>query len=313
MEKRWASINLTISEVENGLVIDQAGERYLAREWRLSDEVVSVIDRAIASGLGCIIQDTSPQRNRRLPVNECGVEYIGFSQRPEECRVFVLDQYSLERKKDRRHPTQVTFAKHYRGVPDSAGVPFADERGGGKNVFVPIVELDAALAACGAGERARIEATRRARDWKRARDESLGITSEDLLEAWIMAEWKTFPFGRRLTRIRNQMPANGYSDLLAEDPRAKAEVIFELKRGIADAKVIREQLTRYVVHRRQDSPEVWGAVVARDFSTEAYEAAGETDFPLELYRFHDTHGNFRLEKIWGDWQSLGANNSMRKI
>lgn len=302
IEKRWESIDLTLTEVESGLIIAQHGESYFARHWTLSETVVSVMDRAVASGLGCVIQFATPQRNRRLPVSDRGVEYIGFAQRPEECWVFVLDQYSVRRKTaPRREPFQVTFAKHYRGLLDTAGVPFTNERTGGKNVFVPIHALDAALAACGAQERESIEAVRSSRDWKRARADMLGITSEDMLEAWMMAEWKSLPFGRRMTLVRNQMPANGYLDILAEDRHTQAEVIFELKLNMADGRVIREQLARYVEYRRRYAPQVWGAVVAREFSSDAIKAVGDVDFPIELFRFHDAFGRFRLERVCGTW------------
>lgn len=300
---RWESIDLTISEVSDGLIITQCGESYLAKHWELSNEVISVIDKAIEHGLTCLIRHSHPKKNNRLPANKRGVKYIGFSQFPEESWVFVLDRFPVKRRTSNRiAPTQVTFEKHYRGVLMSAGITIADESGGGQNSFVPIHELEPALEACGAKEREEVELAIGSRDWKRVA-ESIGFVREDMLERWMVEEWRTLPFGNQLILVRNQFPANGYLDILAEDKKTKSEIIFELKRSTANRKVIENQLTQYVECRRQNANVVWGAVVARNFSAEALAAAKEADFPLQLYRFHHVNGRFRLEKIWGDWRA----------
>lgn len=52
-------------QVPEGLLVSQGGSAYVARDWQLTEAVVSLIDQAIDSGLGCMIREDHPRKNAR--------------------------------------------------------------------------------------------------------------------------------------------------------------------------------------------------------------------------------------------------------
>lgn len=74
--------DLEVEEVEQGLLVQQGGQGYVARNWELSAATEELIQAAIAAGLGCMIRADHPRRNARWP-NPRGVVYLAFS--PDGC------------------------------------------------------------------------------------------------------------------------------------------------------------------------------------------------------------------------------------
>lgn len=81
MNRQSYSSGILIEEIEGGLLVQQRGEAYVARNWHLTPSVDQLIRTAIASGLDWMIRSDHPLRKARWP-NGRGVVYLAFSASP---------------------------------------------------------------------------------------------------------------------------------------------------------------------------------------------------------------------------------------
>lgn len=69
---------ILLEEIEEGLLVRQGPEAYVARDWCLSPPVIELVEGAAAAGLNWMIRNNHPRHNARWP-NKRGVVYLAFS------------------------------------------------------------------------------------------------------------------------------------------------------------------------------------------------------------------------------------------
>lgn len=293
----WQEVDLRIVEHDRGLLVRQGEDEYLALNWRLTPELHRAIDEAIANGLVTVIRTNHPKPNNRRN----GVKYIAFSRTPYERWVITFDQYSPSNGTGDGEIRQFTVEQSYRSVLEAAEIPYRQERGGGKNLYVPFEHVSAVLAAT--NERIDdVENALGARDWNRVKDE-IGFITEAVLESAILANWKSIPAFADLELIGNQID---HMDILARHRPTGALVVFELKRSLAGLEVL-DQLRGYLQGAAQlhgSGQEVWGAILAREFTTELVGTIDREPHPISLFRFRGTPGSIALEAVVSSLPSI---------
>lgn len=65
--RRVPGTDIDLEQVAEGLLVRQGAQAYVARGWRLTDPVVALIQKAVTSGLGCMIREDHPRKNARWP------------------------------------------------------------------------------------------------------------------------------------------------------------------------------------------------------------------------------------------------------
>lgn len=292
----WPQAALEIFDHPLGLWVRQGRNGYLARDWRLTPQVLEFIDATIGAGIATVIRAEHPKPNNRIR----GVAYIAFSRAPHERWIVTLDQYSPASGKRGGTVRQFTVEQAYRAILESAGVPYRQERGGGKNLYVDYEHHRRVLevAALSAED---VESAIGARGWLRIKEE-IGFVTEALLETAIIAGWGRIGAFAGLELVGNQID---HMDIVACDRGSGARVIFELKRTLAGVEVM-EQLRRYVrlESQRHAGIRVWGALLARDFTSELVRAVTveqNADFPVALLRFGGTQSQLVIEPIASTW------------
>src|ERR1035441_1375173 len=80
IEQCWPEHKLKLTECDRGLQVEQDGASYIARSWKLCDDVVKLVDVALDCGFTCVIRHNHPRPNNR---DERGVQYIGVSRSEE--------------------------------------------------------------------------------------------------------------------------------------------------------------------------------------------------------------------------------------
>jgi hypothetical protein len=293
----WPAADLTISAADRGLLIEQAGARYLAVDWRVTDQVRAFIEAAVSFGFTTLIRSQHPQPNRR----EKGVRYIGVSRTPHERWVAVLDQYSPATGLRGGTVRRFTVEQAYRTVLGSHGIPYTQERGGGRNLYVEFERHRDVFAAAAAHVEA-VESGLGARHWNQVKDE-IGFITEAVLETALISRWSTIKAFDDLDLLGNQVDR---VDLLARHRGSGALVLMELKRGVAGGEVL-AQLDRYVrgsaMGYREREP-VWGAVVARDFTPELLDGLAAASFPVALFTFAGSPATLAIDQVASSWPTV---------
>jgi len=113
--------DLTLSERDRGIVVQQHGREYFARKWQLTPEVVSIVKQAMAHGLTCLWQQGHPGGSSS--------HHISFSFSHDRASwVFCIGDGA-----GAPDVRKVTISKKVRGVLNGAAVDAFWESAGGKN------------------------------------------------------------------------------------------------------------------------------------------------------------------------------------
>lgn len=222
------------------------------------------------------------------------MRYIGFSRTPHERWVAVLDQYSPAAGLRGGTVRQFTVEQAYRAVLDSKGIPYTQERGGGRNLSVEFERHPNVFAAVAA----HVEDVKfglGARHWNQVKDEN-GFITEAVLETALLSRWSTIKAFEDLDLLGNQVDR---VDIVARHRRSGALVLMELKRGVAGAEVL-AQLDRYVrgsamVYGGRDP--VWGAIIARQFTQELVDVLATSSFPIALFAFEGSPATMSVRGV----------------
>jgi hypothetical protein len=289
----WPENDLRLFQHPEGLMVSQGGDSYLARKWRLSTDLVCLVDAALDVGFACAIRHNHPRPHNRLPK---GVEYLGFSRVPSERWVFVVDQFSCLGRGPRERILKVTFEQAYRATIERAGIPFEPEPAGGQNLFVPYANAIGAIEAC-AKDVEFVEENLGTRHWEDTKAR-IGFITESILESFLRKHWDHLPIADEIELLDHQVPVEGgYIDLLGRNRVSGSLVVIELKRNRVGPEVL-DQLARYVnsetLRRRAGTKVPEGIVIARHFFPSISTEIPRLSFPVRLMTFGDSGGSLSL-------------------
>lgn len=124
---RFEGFGIVLTQLANGIRVEQGPHSYLARRLRLNEDLVAVVTQFAEAGFCCVIRTSHPQPRNR----ERGVDYIGFSRGEHDPWLAVVDRSS------RHEPIQfLTVRSTYRDLLIEHCIPFRWEPAGGKNMFI---------------------------------------------------------------------------------------------------------------------------------------------------------------------------------
>ena len=197
---------------------------------------------------------------------------------------------------------QFAVEQAYWAVLDSKGIPYTQERGGGRNLFV-VFERHREVFAAAAAHVEDVESGLGARHWNQIKDE-VGFITEAVLETALISRWSIIKAFEDLDLLGDQVDS---VDIVARHRRSGALVLIELKRGVAGGEVL-GQLDRYVrgsaVAHRGSEP-VWGAIVASDFTSEVLDALPTSSFPIALFSFEGSPATMAVKRVASSWPGVG--------
>jgi len=124
----WSLSGATFEEVEDikgdylGTRVTQDNVTYIARHWRMTDEVKKILAKAAGLGFGCFWRHNHPQ-DSYLEGNEKylkGCHHIGCSRTHNSPWLFVLGAESLSRRLGVQVVKEITFNRVYHQFMDTA-------------------------------------------------------------------------------------------------------------------------------------------------------------------------------------------------
>ncbi|RMF92411.1 MAG: DUF91 domain-containing protein [Candidatus Schekmanbacteria bacterium] len=303
MKKEWTEHDLTIEQIGRGLLISQGGDSYVAKEWRLTQPVIDMIELALKYGLVCLIQNGHPQTSKREPKGD-GAEYISFARKPNELSPVVLNANSPSNKKYRTDVKQVLFRKHYRHVLKQADIPFKVENfRNASNIEVPVEYVEEAIKAC--QPYFDIHAPKKGK--RGIAGEYPGFRDEADIERWLMENLDDNSFDRRIQVIDRQVRVEGgIIDILIKDKDSGGLVILEVKQGRAQPVHVEEQIPRYLtspyIQNLANGKPVTGCLVAELIESSVKKAIENSPHHIVGYEIKwQATEKVTLNKVVGCW------------
>ncbi len=304
---KWHEFNkLELQETCDGILVSQDGASYVARNWRLTEKVVEVVQWALNSGLYWLIQNGHPKESHRYPHGNGG-NYISFSPLQDNLWVFAIDEQSPSNSIDRTDVRRAVFQKKYRAVFDENGIRFKIESRNTKNLIVEQNNLREAIAV--ASSVARDIGT--VGGSRRITGSYKGFIDEAHLQGRLLKFWNDINFGCELDLLESEHRiSNGRRiDILACDRKSGALVVVELKQQSAKEVVINKQIIPYLeavslsVRLSAGDCPVWGCLIAEQIPERVRKLISDCSHPIVAFEARWDERGVLLKKVAGDWPS----------
>lgn len=297
--------DLRLSQTNEGILVEQAGDAYIARHFALSDDVIHVVELALRYGLTCMMQNGHPQASKRGAKGD-GAVYLSFARAPDEYWVLTLDdRLQGERIKPRAFVKQVLINKRYRHALEEAGIPHQMEPfRNASNVHVPIEYAELALAA--SVSYLDVHAVRGGK--RGLKGAYPGFRDEADIERWLMEHLHNqIITGREVEIIDRQFRVkSGIVDILLIDKQTGNLCVLEVKQGRAQPEDVTEQLARYLscpeIRRIAGGKVAVGLLVAEKIGATVRKAVAASTAPIVAYEIEWIRGDsVRLDRVAGMW------------
>lgn len=244
--RRFAG-GIEVVNLDDGLLVRQAGEAYVARNWQLSSATEELIETAIASGLGCMIRDDHPRKNSRWP-NTRGVVYLAFSPTTGEQWSLAIDSF----RPGRGDYSVAVFNGKYQAQFADADIPFRFEgrNKGSGHLVVARSHVIPTIRALARFDHSVLALNRTTHNGE-------GFTTEYVLQRQILTNWALTPWAERYEVVQDEFPVDGgltsrRIDILARDKRTGDWLIIELKRAEASVAAVHQVADYLLALGRRD-------------------------------------------------------------
>ena len=305
--RAWSKANLTLKETQNGVLVEQGQDSYLARHWTLSTDLIWIVDLAIAKGLPCLMQNRHPQASKRGAKGD-GAVYLSFAR--NDCEYWVMavnDHSSAIGRKPWGTINTVLINKQYRHALEEASVPHAIEPfRNASNIQVSIAHAEAALCAC--MKYVESHSPRKGRSGHRGIYP--GFRDEADIERWLMENIdRGMLLGRSVEIVDRQVridSGSGIIDILLRDTATGGAIVLEVKQGRAQPEDVTSQLRRYVtsdcIRQRFGSINAVGCLVAEKIEHSVVQVVNSCDFPAVAFEIKwRAHGEVDINLVAGAW------------
>lgn len=278
---------IILEETENGLLVQQGAEAYVARNWCLSVPVVELVEVAMEAGLHWMIRNDHPRRNARWP-NRRGVVYLAFS--PSEHQQWSMAIDSIRPKSG--NFGHGVFNGKYREQFVTRGLPFKFEKRN-KGAGHLVVAREHVLPILSALR----EFDHRVLDLGRVERNHSGFATEYEIQGAILNHWGETPFATSHVIVQDEYPVDGglnsrRIDVLAQDPKSGDWLVIEIKRAEPNLDAVR-QVEEYLLALGQKDEFAFGklegvliaeriSVAVRDAALHAGISAYEIEWPVVL-------------------------------
>lgn len=273
---------IQLEEVDEGLLVRQYDDAYVARRWRLNDRTRELVRVALTGGFRWMIRKGHPQAHARWPSRK-GRVYLAFSPTRENQWSIAVDSVNANGDDFGKAVFNGKYAHQF----DRYGIQYEFEK---RNRTSGHLEID----------RARVLSTLRTVAGfdhtvltlgRSAKNRGCFGTEYDIQRA-ILFNWSDTPFGSRTRIIGDEVPVDSGQNprrvgILARDTQTDDILVMEIKRAEARSDAI-DQLQIYVeaLSRRAEyrDKRLRGILVAERIPSAVNErarAAGITGYEIE--------------------------------
>ena len=238
---------IELSEVDQGILVRQGAEAYVARNWRVTPGVVELLKDTSTAGLECLIRDNHPLRKARWP-NPRGVVYLAFSVSTQHQWSIAIDTF----KPSTGDFGHAVFNGKYHSQFVDRGLPIKFE-GRNKTSGHLVVErqhFDLTLKEVASFDHSVLVLKARERAMS-------GFATEYDIQHAILSQWHNTPWGNDYVIVQDEYPVDGgltsrRIDILAQNPSNGDWLVIELKRAEASKAAVDQVVDYLQALARQD-------------------------------------------------------------
>jgi hypothetical protein len=268
---------IELSDAEEGVLVRQYADAYVARGWRMAPATTLLVETAIASGLRWMIRHGHPQAHARWPSRK-GRVYLAFSPTRDGHWALAIDTFDEKRM-------DFTFAafngKYHQQFVDR-GVRFDFERRNRSagHMIVTRADVFPIIRMMPTFDHSVLTLGRNA-----ARTDAF-VTEYDIQRALLFG-WTRTPFGAAARIIGDEVPIDAGAnprriDILARQGVSGPWLVIEVKRAearVSAVQQIREYLTALAFRDDPLPGAIQGILVAERIPDPVRYAAREADIP----------------------------------
>jgi hypothetical protein len=239
--RREFGFGISLEDREHGLLVQQYGEAYVARNWRLTPAVIELVKTCLDSGLQWMIRKDHPRSNSRWP-NDRGVVYLAFSPTQDEHWSLAIDTW----RPGRGDFDFAVFNGKYQAQFEARGIPFRFEK---RNKGAGHVEVSRDRVLPTIRELAGFDHT--VLQMFRSQHDTTGYGTEYDIQRDLLVNWNRTPFAHEGYEIvQDEFPVDGgltsrRIDVLCRHRSTRDWLIIELKRAEANESAV-SQVTGYL-------------------------------------------------------------------
>lgn len=281
---------IELEDTEQGLLVRQHDQAYVARNWRLTPPVVELVETCLSAGLVWAIRKDHPRNNSRWP-NSRGVVYLAFSPTPDFQWSLAIDTWKPNRGDfgfgafNGKYQTQ--FLQH--------GIPFRFEK---RNKGAGHMEVDRELVLPTIRKLATFD--HGVLQLFRPQPDAEGYGTEYDIQRDLLINWAETVFAQEgYGVVQDEFPVDGgltsrRIDILSQHPSTQDWLIIELKRAEAAPAAVAQVADYLLALGRKDEfngGRLEGCLIAERISDPVASAcraegirAYEISWPLKLLR-----------------------------
>ena len=280
---------IELRNLDDGLLVKQFGDAYVARCWQLTDRTVKLVQTAIESGLHWMIREGHPRANALWPSGK-GTVYLAFSPTRENQWSMAIDRFS----RSRGDFGDAVFNGKYHEQFVQHGVAFEFEKRN-RTAGHMVVASNHVLRTL----RLLRKLDHRVLYLGRSNKTIEGFATEYDIQRALLFDWRNTVLSERYDVITDEFPVDlGQNprriDILCRDRDSDDRLVVEIKRAEANLDAIR-QIKGYLraLNRRTDfrGIPVAGALVAERIPLAVRKEAKrsgifayEVSYPVEIER-----------------------------
>ena len=236
--KKQFKFGIIIEDVKEGLLVKQYEKKYIARNWKITKEVIDMISLCLDSGMRWMIRENHPKRSNLFP-NKKGVVYLAFSPTKENQWSLAIDTFNPNSKKFRFG----VFNGKYRTQFDKYKVPYKFER---RNKTQGHMEVSREKLFMAIKTLSKLDHSVLFFNKKQIQAE--GFIQETDMQRYLILNWKKTPFSK-YDLIGDEYPVTSGRntkriDLFGYYKKSNTYIIIELKKHEANQDAL-EQVNNY--------------------------------------------------------------------
>ena len=215
---------IKLEDTDEGILVSQYDVSYIARGWKITRDVIELVNCCLNAGMRWMIRDNHPKRSNLFP-NKKGVVYLAFSPTRENHWSMAIDSFRINQLNFK----EGVFNGKYHSQFNRFKIPFQFEKRNRESGHLVVKREDLFSAV------QKLNILDHSVLFFKKKNYTEGFTHETDIQRYMILNWSKTPFSNQ-ELIGDEYPiSSGRNskriDLLGFEQNSKSYSVIELKRA----------------------------------------------------------------------------------